>query len=121
MGTGLSDIASAHLIYSKARDFLHGRLTVDEFEDWFLANNWNAHRRESASTVGLVHRIEGLLLDLSADAIDEAVMRRQLERALCPHARAQKYPVVERASSESEAFALPRTLSRPFELSTPVL
>lgn len=74
-------MASAKLIYAKIEEFLDHRLSADDFEDWFLANNWNAHLHATDETVALVHRIEGLLLDWSADALDEGAMRAELANA----------------------------------------
>jgi hypothetical protein len=77
-------MASAAQIRSQVREYLAGNISPDDFEDWFLANNWNAHLHADAETVSLVHQVEGLLLDFSADAINEAKFREELTRIAHP-------------------------------------
>ena len=62
--------------------YLHGSVTLDVFEDWFLANNWNAHLDAEGPPVELIHRIEGLLLDHSSDAINLESLRLELANAV---------------------------------------
>lgn len=75
-------MSSAVLLISKVRDLLDDHLSLDDFEDWFLANNWNPHLHFDANTVAFVHRIEGLLLDFSSDSIDEQSMRAEFANAI---------------------------------------
>jgi len=69
-----------------AQEFLCGGLSLDDFEDWFLSHSWNAHLDSDPRIVAVVHRIEGLLLDLSVDAIDEVSFREELDSATRPFA-----------------------------------
>jgi hypothetical protein len=72
----------------KVGQFLGGSLALDDFEDWFLGNAWNAHLSADVGTVSVVHCIEGSLLDFAADAINEARLREELARIAIPFASA---------------------------------
>jgi hypothetical protein len=79
-------MSSESQLRSRVAELLEGKLDLEEFEDWFLANNWNAHLYADADNVRVVHAIEGALLDFSSDAINEQLFREELASAVRPFA-----------------------------------
>lgn len=113
MGIGLSDMLNADQLRSQLREYLAGSLAIDDFEDWFLGNGWNVHLYADADTVALAHRTEGLLLDLSANAISESVFRQELENIVRPLAHGSRFVVVaqpQELSLNLYSSAQPRTI-----------
>ncbi len=79
-------MASFDELQSKIADSIGGLLTVDEFQDWFLANYWNAHLHADPNTVVLAHLVEGTLLDFECGAIGDDTLRQRLADAIPPFA-----------------------------------
>ena len=60
-------------------DCSQGRLSLGDFEDWFVRNSWNAHQSQDDNLVDAVFEIEELL-SAEADArIDNARLLRRFE------------------------------------------
>ena len=60
-------------------DCSQGRLSLGDFEDWFVRNSWNAHQSRDDNLVDAVFEIEELL-SAEADArIDNARLLRRFE------------------------------------------
>ena len=121
-------MSSESQLRSRVAELLEGKLDLEEFEDWFLANNWNAHLYADADNVRVVHAIEGALLDFSSDAINEQLFREELASAVRPFAESaapnesdmKPYVIVEndRAEAPPTAFmpaSLPQRLGGPGE------
>ncbi len=77
-------MASADQIRTQLQEYLAGSRDLDDFEDWFLANNWDAHLHSDEDVVRIVHHIEGVLLDFSSDAITEGKLREELTKIARP-------------------------------------
>lgn len=75
-------MASLSELHSKIADAIGGLLTIDEFQDWFLSNNWNAHLFADHETVALVQLVEGNLLDFESNAIGDQTLRMRLASAV---------------------------------------
>ena len=77
-------MVNAEQIRAQLAQYFAGSLALDDFEDWFLANTWNAHLLADPEVVQLVHRIEGNLLDFSSGAIGEQTLREKFAEAIRP-------------------------------------
>ena len=45
--------------------YLAKRITLDDFEDWFVAESWNVHRDENTAATDLVFELELRLAEFS--------------------------------------------------------
>jgi hypothetical protein len=57
---------------------LEGQLSLDDFEDWLVANSWNVHQSGDAELTDLVFEIELHLSELSNGHLDEAELQSAL-------------------------------------------
>ena len=104
-------MASLEEIRAKLGGYIDGSLSLDEFEDWFLANTWNCHLHSDEETVKLVHRIEGNLLDFSAGAITERSLRKELALGARSFVALRRAPVLLIAKAAS--MSMPQLVDFP--------
>jgi hypothetical protein len=64
-------------IRAKLASYLVDEISLEEFEDWFIAASWNVMHRESKITIDLVYDIELLLAEYSKDCWNEDELREQ--------------------------------------------
>ena len=55
-------------------------LSLESFEDWFVAASWNAQSSEDQETKKLVYAVEALLAEFSGGHIEEAILRSRLSQ-----------------------------------------
>lgn len=61
-------------------EYLAGRASLDEFEDWVAQHTWNVHQWGSKNTQDLAASIEARLAEHSGSHINEEALRRHLAR-----------------------------------------
>lgn len=71
-------MVAAEEIRVRLADYVLGEISLEDFEDWFVANSWNAHQSGDPDLQRLVFEIEAKLSEYSGDQIDEQVLRRGL-------------------------------------------
>lgn len=68
-------------IREKLANYLAGKLSRPDFEDWFVQNSWNIHKSnepEIIETKSLVHCIELRLAEFSSGHLTEQGLRKEL-------------------------------------------
>jgi hypothetical protein len=64
-------------IRTKLASYIVDEISLEEFEDWFVAASWNAIHRESKIAIELIYDIELLLAEHSKDCWNEDELREQ--------------------------------------------
>ena len=64
-------------IRAKLASYLAEEISLEEFEDWFVAASWNVIYRESKNAIDLVYDIELLLAEHSKGCWNENELREQ--------------------------------------------
>lgn len=72
-------MANAIEIRERLRDWLEGRASLHQFEDWFVPATWNAHRVGDAEAESLVDDIELHLSEYSGGASTLEQIRQALQ------------------------------------------
>lgn len=60
------------------RRYVGGKITIDEFQDWFVPQSWNIHQRADPSTVDLAYEIDLRLAEYSNGDRTEDELKRIL-------------------------------------------
>ncbi len=72
------------LVESKLRNdvirLVEGKLSLDDFEDCFVAESWNMHQSNSPSAVALASAIELRLAEYSSGHLSEEDMKSELSK-----------------------------------------
>lgn len=72
------------LVESKLREeiiaLVEGKLSLDEFEDRFVADSWNMHQVDSPSSVALASAVELRLAEHSSGHLSESDMKAELSK-----------------------------------------
>lgn len=69
-------------VRQKLRAFLSRQLSLDDFEDWLVAQSWNMHIDSSAEARDLVSSIELALSEHSNGHLDASELRTKLFKVL---------------------------------------
>jgi hypothetical protein len=62
--------------------FLEDKLSLDDFEDWLVANSWNVHQSGDPEIIDLVFEIELHLAEFSNGHLDEEELRAALRSTI---------------------------------------
>ena len=86
---------SARELHSRVQACIEGRISRDEFEDWFSVESWNVHKWGSADLVDAVFAIEAAFSSRHFDRVAENQFRAELANAIRPFGEAapRKPPV----------------------------
>jgi hypothetical protein len=52
---------------NKIGDYIAGKISLEEFEDWFVSAYWNVHHRNNEELTQMVYEIELRLAEYSED------------------------------------------------------
>lgn len=61
-----------------------GRLSLDDFQRWFVPISWDIEASQDHSVIALVHGIDGILAESSAAHWSESDLREELAKAIRP-------------------------------------
>ena len=84
---------SASQIRSQLALALARKMSLDQFEDWFVQNTWNIHASGSKEAEVLTFAIEDLLSEYTSAHISEQALRSELEQAI--HAETRIAEVID--------------------------
>jgi len=82
-------------ILERLAQYLAGRLSIQEFEDWFVPSSWDVRQSGTTQDADLVYRVELFLAEFSNDDWTEEELKskfRSLTEALKPVA--SQVPIV---------------------------
>jgi hypothetical protein len=65
-------------IRSRLADWLAGRQSLDEFEDWFVAATWDVHKSGDSEAEALTDEIELRLSEYTDGVLSPEDLRREL-------------------------------------------
>jgi hypothetical protein len=86
-------MASVHEISDQIAEFLAGRLSLDQLEDWSAEYSWNIHKRTDKGTQALAYRVRSIL-NAYFDEVGEKELREELAIAIRPFRKRQRKPSV---------------------------
>ena len=81
---------NANEIPAQVVDFLEGRISLDQFEDWSSVYSWNIHKSADEEGRRIAYLIRGILNEHSDDLTEDA-LRRELADNVCPFASGPVY------------------------------
>src|SRR6266705_3914444 len=64
--------------------FISGSMSLNDFEDWFVASSWNVHQQADVEVQRLVGAIELALAEYSNDHRTEGEVRTLLQSLVLP-------------------------------------
>lgn len=73
-------------IRNRLSDLRDGKISLDEFQEWFDPYVWNIHKREDSETQSLAYEIGLKLAEYSSGDLDEPALMRGLVAAIRPFA-----------------------------------
>lgn len=73
-------------IRQKIDKLADGKLSLDDFQQWFVPISWNIERSKDPSLIALVYEIDGILAESSSAHWSEPVVREVLANAIRPFA-----------------------------------
>lgn len=65
-------------IRSQLARFLGNEMSLDQFEDWFVQQSWDAHLNSDESAQKLVYAVELRLAEHSSGHLSQQELRREL-------------------------------------------
>ena len=71
-------MAEVNEIREKLANYLAKKMSLADFEDWFVANSWNVHQSDNLEARNLVHGVELRLSELSSGHLTEDGLRKEL-------------------------------------------
>lgn len=69
---------TAEQIRERLSDYKRGKTSFEDFDDWFAANSWNAHRICPSSLQNLIYEVEAKLAEYTGGYVDESSLRTNL-------------------------------------------
>jgi len=67
-----------HQIRQWLARFLHGEVSLDQFEDWLVGRSWNMHRDSDEAAQKLASAIELRLAEYSSGHLNDEQLRNEL-------------------------------------------
>lgn len=61
---------------------LRGKISVEQFEDWFVPRSWNVHKDDDREAERLAHDVDFALIELEEGRIDEKQFREEALRLI---------------------------------------
>lgn len=93
MGSGPLAMISVSDGVRIVQGFLHGGVSLNDFEDRMAEYSWNIHKLGSEPAQKLAYLIQSMLSSDSNEDIDENALREELEKAIRPFAgSAKRFP-----------------------------
>jgi hypothetical protein len=72
----------ASSIFKRLNRFLLGEVTLDQFEDWFVQNSWNAHKTSPEEVLQIIGAIELRLAELSSGHLSLRDLHSELTKLM---------------------------------------
>ena len=113
-----SAMASVHEISDQIAEFLAGRLSLDQLEDWSAEYSWNIHKRTDKGTQALAYLVRSIL-NAYFDEVGEKELREELAIAIRPF-QPELIQRQEESSTTSAAFRFVEThcIDKPLDVQT---
>ena len=89
------DFQSESEIRDQLAAYTKDKITLDEFEDWFVARSWN-FQAATPSLKKIVSEIELLLAEFTSSHLSEASLRKELSRIAGTHTEAISSVVIDK-------------------------
>jgi hypothetical protein len=77
-------VATIAEIHDHLGQWLDGRISLREFEDWFVPSTWDVHRRGEPDLESLADEIELNLSEYSDGVVTLPELRREMANAIRP-------------------------------------
>jgi hypothetical protein len=81
-------------IKERLAQYLAARITLEQFEDWFVPNTRDIRRTHSKAAISLAFEIEGSLSEYLSRVLDEQELRNELLQIL--HADSKFVEIIDR-------------------------